>query len=114
MYFIISKEREKETPDPLMIDKWERELQMWDARLNDIIRGVRPMGVVAYAMVTAAGISKDSAIAKAKARANEVKTLISNSLNVDTEILKADEMLRCFEWQRFLPTTIQELEEQVT
>ncbi|MEM4367365.1 MAG: hypothetical protein QW035_04555 [Candidatus Anstonellales archaeon] len=109
----ISRERDKEQPDPILLDKMERELQMWDARLNDLLKGLRPMGVMAFAMTTASALSKDAAIAAVRSRVSEVKSVIGNALNVDVEQLKADDMLKCFEWEKFLPVTPQDLEDQV-
>lgn len=109
----ISREKDKDNPDPLLIDKWERELQIWTNNLQDLIRGVRPMGVVSFVMVSAAGLSKEAAASVARRRAEEVTSVIGNALNVDTEILRAEDMIRCFEWQRFLPTEIVDLENQL-
>ena len=71
------------------------------------------MGIIAYAMTTAAGISKDSAITSVRAQAEQVRTAISNSLNVEVKWLSGDEMLKCFEWEKFFPVTIMELEEAI-
>ncbi|MBI2079313.1 hypothetical protein HYT84_00990 [Candidatus Micrarchaeota archaeon] len=71
------------------------------------------MGVIAYAMTTAAGVSKEGAIASVKAQATELKTVLANALNVEVEWLTADEMLKCFEWEKFFPTSPTELEETI-
>ena len=97
----------------LKIDKYEREVAVWDLQLNKLIKGIKPMGVVAYAMTCASGVSKEGAMASVKAQANELKTVLANALNVDIEWLAADEMLRCFEWEKFYPVTVQDLEESV-
>lgn len=109
----LSREKEKPEPDVLRIDKYEREVALWEGQLNKLIRGVKPMGVIAFAMTTGVGISKEAAIAAANAQANELKTVLANALNVEVEQLKADDMLKCFEWEKFIPTTAQELEEAV-
>jgi hypothetical protein len=109
----LARERDKSQPDVLKIDKYEREAAVWDNQLTRLIKGVKPMGVIAYAMTTAADISKEAAIAKARAQASEIKTVLANSLNVEVVTLTGDEMLKCFEWERFYPTTVQELEESV-
>jgi hypothetical protein len=107
----LARERDKPEPDVLKIDKLEREVSHWDLQLNKLIKGVKPMGVVAYAMTTAAGVSKEGAIAATKAQAAELTTVLANALNVEVKWLKGDEMLKCFEWEKFYPTTPQELEE---
>lgn len=109
----LSRERDKPQPDPLKIDRHERELAQWDNQLTRLIKGVKPMGVIAYAMTTAAGISKEAAIAKSRVQAQELRTLLANSLNVEVAPLQGDEMLKCFEWEMFYPTTVQEIEESV-
>lgn len=109
----LSREREKSEADVLKIDRYEREVDKWNSELNKIIKGVKPMGVVAYAMTSAAGVSKEGAIASVKAQAAELKTVLANALNVEVETLTADEMLRCFEWERFFPITPTDLEDSM-
>jgi len=109
----LARERDKGEPDVLKIDKFEREVAVWDNELNKLIKGVKPMGVVAYAMTTAVGVSKDAAMAAAKAQANELRTVLANALNVEVELLTGDEMLKCFEWEKFMPVTAQDLEESM-
>ncbi|MEK6978971.1 MAG: hypothetical protein AABW86_02015 [Candidatus Micrarchaeota archaeon] len=109
----LAREREKPEPDVLRIDKYEREVALWDLQLNKLVKGIKPMGVIAYAMTTATGVSKEGAIAGVKVQANELKSILANSLNVEVEWLTADEMLKCFEWERMMPTSPQELEESV-
>ncbi|MBI5222914.1 hypothetical protein HY990_00675 [Candidatus Micrarchaeota archaeon] len=109
----LSRERDKPQPDVIKIDRYERELAMWDVQLNKLIKGVKPMGVVAYAQTTAADISKEGAAARAKEQAKTLKTVLANSLNVEIEFLTGDQMLKCFEWERFYPITPADLEEAV-
>ncbi|MEM2949292.1 MAG: hypothetical protein QXT05_02760 [Candidatus Bilamarchaeaceae archaeon] len=109
----LQREREKPEPDALKIDKYEREVAHWDAQLNKLIKGVKPMGIIAYAMTTASGLSKEAAIAAVRAQASELKTVLANALNVEVVNLTADEMLKCFEWERFYPVSPHELEESV-
>ncbi|MFN7991852.1 MAG: hypothetical protein U0R44_06895 [Candidatus Micrarchaeia archaeon] len=109
----LARERDKPAPDVLKIDKFEREVAIWDNQLTRLIKGVKPMGVVAYAQTTAVGLSKDAAMASARTQANELKTVLANALNVEVVNLTGDEMLKCFEWEKFFPTTPQELEESV-
>ncbi len=109
----LARERDKPQPDVLKIDKYEREVAMWDAQLQRLIKGVKPMGVVAYAQTTAVGVSKEAAIAAVRTQARELQTLLSNSLNVEVYKLTGDEMLKCFEWEHAFPVTPQQLEEAV-
>ncbi len=109
----LARERDKSQPDVLKIDKFEREVAIWDAQLTKLIKGVKPMGVIAYAQTTATGLSKDAATAQVRSQANELKTVLANALNVEVVVLTGDEMMKCFEWERFFPTSPQELEESV-
>lgn len=109
----LARERDKAQADVLKIDKYEREVAVWDNQLTRLIKGVKPMGVIAYAQTTAVGISKEAAIAGARSQANELKTVLANALNVEVVSLTGDEMLKCFEWEKFFPITPQELEESV-
>jgi len=109
----LSRERDKPDPDVLKLDKYEREVAHWDAQLNKLIKGVKPMGVLAYAMTTATGISKEAALAAVRSQASELRTVLANALNVEVVPLSGDEMLKCFEWEKFYPATTQELEESV-
>lgn len=109
----LARERDKGQPDVLRMDKLEREVAIWDNQLTKLIKGVKPMGVIAFAQTTAVGLSKDAAMATARSQANELKTVIANALNVEVVSLSGDEMLKCFEWDKFFPTTVQEMEESV-
>ena len=109
----LSREREKAEADVLKLDRFEREVQHYDMELNKLIKGVKPMGVLAYAMTTAAGVSKESAIATVRTQANELRTVLANALNVEVLQLTGDEMLKCFEWDKFYPTSPKDLEEAV-
>ena len=110
----LARERDKGEPDVLKIDRYEREVAVWDVQLQKLIKGIKPMGVVAYAMTTASGVSKDGAMAAAKAQAKEISTTLATSLNVEVKWLSGAEMLKCFEWEKFFPVTPQDLEDSMT
>jgi hypothetical protein len=109
----LARERDKSQADVLRVDKLEREVAIWDNQLTRLIKGVKPMGIVAYAQTCAVGLSKDAAMAQARNQANELKTVLANALNVEVVNLSGEEMLKCFEWEKFFPITAQELEESV-
>ncbi len=109
----LARERDKPQPDVLRIDKYEREVAIWDNQLQRLIKGVKPMGIIAYAQTCSVGLSKDAAVALARTQANELKTVLANALNVEVVTLTGDQMLKCFEWEKFFPITAQELEESV-
>jgi len=110
----LSREMEKPEPDVLKVDRFEREKQMWEAQLQRLISGVRPMGSVCYVMTTATGVTKDAALSSSKVQANELRATISNALNVEVMLLSGEEMKKCFDWEFFLPPTVKELEEQIS
>ena len=109
----LNKEREKPNPDVLAIDKYEKTVAYYDLQLNRIIRGEKPMAVIAYASSTATGPSQEAAIAAVRSQASELKTSISNALNVEVTWLTADEMLKCIEWRLFAPITVEEMKNSV-
>ncbi|MEM3030318.1 MAG: hypothetical protein QXH27_01155 [Candidatus Micrarchaeia archaeon] len=110
----LSREMEKPEPDVLKVDRYEREKGMWDAMLQRLMSGVRPMGSVCYVMTTATGVTKDAALAAARAQANELRATIANALNVEVVPLTGEDMKRCFDWEFTLPPTVKELEEQIS
>ena len=109
----LAREKEKGEPDVLRIDKFEREVAMWDGQLARISTGIKPMGAVTYMMTTAQGVSKEAAMAAALNQASELRATVSNALNCEVNIVTGEEMRKCFEWEFFLPTTEKETEEAV-
>jgi hypothetical protein len=110
----LSRERDKPEPDVLRMDKLEREVGEWSGKLDEIIKGVKPMGIIGYASTTAVGVSEDAAIAGARTQSRELITQLANALNVEVDILQGEQMLRCFEWETFFPINPQELQEAIS
>ncbi|MFH1447724.1 MAG: hypothetical protein ABIG39_02575 [Candidatus Micrarchaeota archaeon] len=110
----LAREKEKPEPDVLRIDKFEREVSMWDSQLARIASGVKPMGAICYLMTTAKGVSKEAAIAASLNQANELRATISNALNTEVSLVNGEEMRKCFEWEFFLPTDEKDVEEAVS
>jgi hypothetical protein len=109
----LARERDKPDPDVLKLDRYEREVAMWEAHINRLTQGIKPMGLISYVMTTATGVSKEAATAAAKSQGNELRATLANALNVEIVPLKADEMLRCFEWEHMIPPTPQDVEASV-
>ncbi len=109
----LGREREKPDPDVLKLDRYEKEVTMCEQQLHRLVSGFKPMGAITYVMTTAMGISKESATAAAKAQAAELKATLSNALNVEVVMLQGDEMLRCFDWERFIPPNAEAMENSV-
>ena len=109
----LSRERDKSDPDVLNLDRFEREVAMWESEIEKMAKGFKPMAAVSYIMTTADGVSKESAIAAVKSQANELRATVSNALNAEVDELSGDEMLRCFEWEYMIPNSAEKLGEQV-
>jgi len=106
----LSREREKSEPDVLTLDRLEKEVAMWESQLNRIISGERPMGLIAYAMTTGVGVTKDAAVAVSKNQAAELKMLLANALNIEVAYLFGEDMKKCYEMEYQIPPTIKEAE----
>lgn len=91
----------------------DREIAMYTRQLDRISSGERPIEVIAYCSTTAFGLTKEEALAKARRQAKEVSTILSGSLSADVAELSDLEMLKCFEWDRFFPTSAEELKDEV-
>jgi hypothetical protein len=101
----------KENSDEVV--RLDREIAMYTRQLDRITSGEKPVELVAYASTTAFGLTKDEAIQRVKRQAKEVKTILSSSLATDVVDLADLDMLRCFEWDKFFPTTKEELADEV-
>ncbi len=109
----LSKELQKPAPDPITVDAYKREIAKWEHELDKLVKGYRPMAVAAYAMTTAVGVTKEAAIEKARAHARELEAVLTNALNVEVTHLTADEMLKAFEWEHFIPPSLKALDESI-
>jgi hypothetical protein len=106
----LQREREKAEPDPITIDRLEKEIAMYEQQLARISAGERPLGLIAYAMTTGTGITKEAAVAVAKNQAAELKTLLANALNVEVTHLYGEDMKKCYEMEAMIPPTTKEME----
>ena len=109
----LAREREKPDPDVLKMDRYEKEVAMYEAQIHRLVSGFKPMGAITYVMTTAVGLSKEAATAAAKTQSNELRATISNALNVQVVPLQGDEMLKCFEWEHIIPPSASSMEEAV-
>ncbi len=109
----LSRERDKQEPDVLKIDRYEREVSMWENQIAKLTRGIKPMGSIAYIMTSATGVSKEAALAAAKSQANEIRATVANALNVDVVPLTGEEMKTCFDWEHVIPPSEKDAESQV-
>lgn len=91
----------------------DRELAYWNRLLDRITQGERPVEVIAFASTTAFGLTRDEALSRVSRQSKELKTILSSSLGCDVRHLKDLEMLKCFEWEYFFPTTQEEIKDHL-
>ena len=95
------------------IVRLDREIAMWNRLLDRITHGERPIEIIAFASTTAFGLTKEEAVSKVRRQSKEIKTILSSSLGSDVAELVDKDMLRCFEWELFFPTSHEELRDEV-
>ena len=107
---LLSSNPTKHSGDIARID---REIVMWNRQLDKLSNGELPLETVFYIQTTAKSPSKENAIQKVTNQAKELKTLISSSMNMSCYNLTGEDMLKCFEWERFIPTNDTEFVDMV-
>lgn len=93
--------------------KLDREIAMYNRLLDRFTHGERPIELIAFASTTSFGLTKEEAAGKVRRQAREIKTILSSSLGSDVTDLIDQDMLRCFEWEVFFPTTSEELKDEI-
>ena len=91
--------------------RMDRELAYWNRLLDRITQGERPVEVIAFATTTAFGLTREEAVSRVTRQSKELKTILSSSLGCDVRDLSDLEMLKCFEWDYFFPTTPEEIKD---
>jgi len=89
--------------------RMDRELAYWNRLLERITQGERPVEILSFASTTAFGLTRDEAHSRASRQSKELRTILSSSLGCDVRDLADLEMLKCFEWELFFPTTQEEM-----
>lgn len=105
-----SKYTKDSSSESIMLD---REIAMYNRLLDKITHGERPVEIIAFASTTSFGLTREEAIAKVNRQAKELKTILSSSLGSDIHDLADRDMLRCFEWDIFLPASTEEMHDEV-
>jgi len=93
--------------------RMDRELAYLNRLLDRITSGERPVEVIAFATTTAFGLTRDEALSRVSRQAKELKTILSSSLGCDVRDLTDMEMLKCFEWEYFFPTSQEEIKDEL-
>ncbi len=98
---------------PEDVIRYDREIAMWNRLLDRFGKGVRPVEVIEFASTTAFGLTREEAVSRVNRQSKEVRTMLSSSLGCDVRELKDLEMLKCFEWELFFPTTEEEVRDEL-
>jgi hypothetical protein len=104
----LASERDKPTPDQILIEKYEREITMWDNMVSKLSIGDKPISNFAYIMTTGSGSTPEMALVVAKAQANDIRSTISTTLGVEVTLLTGDDMKKCFDWEYIIPPVFKE------
>ncbi len=91
----------------------DREIAYWNRLLERITQGERPVEMVSFASTTSFGLTRDEALARASRQSKELKTILSSSLGCDVTELSDLDMIKCFQWDFFSPTTQEEIKDSV-
>lgn len=92
--------------------RMDRELNYLNRLLDKFGSGDKPVEVISFASTTASGLTKEEAITKATRQAKELKTIISSSLACEVRELVDLEMINCFEWEKFQPSSNEEFQDR--
>jgi hypothetical protein len=92
--------------------RMDRELAYLNRLLDRITQGERPVELVSFASTTAFGLTREEAVARVARQAKELKTILSSSLGCDVRELNDTDMIKCFEWDFFFPTTQEEVRDE--
>jgi len=111
---VVEAKKSKETK--LAADegmRMDRELAYWNRLLDRITQGERPVEIISFASTTSFGLTRDEALSRVSRQAKELKTILSSSLGCDVKELTDLDMLKCFEWDYFFPTTQEEIRDEL-
>ncbi len=92
--------------------KLEREIESYTTQIRRLTSGEKPMKVVAWALTTASGLTREEALQRARSQAQEATAVLSGSLSASVVPLKGEELLRAVEWQKFIPIGKEDLDDQ--
>ncbi len=92
--------------------RMDRELAYWNRLLERITQGERPVELIAFASTTSFGLTREEAVSKVSRQAKELRTILSSSLGCDVRELSDLDMIKCFEWDSFFPTTQEEMRDE--
>ncbi|MEM4348573.1 MAG: hypothetical protein QXN37_03320 [Candidatus Anstonellaceae archaeon] len=91
----------------------KREIAMWDRQIERLSSGRMPLEVLFCLSTTASGLTKEEAIARANAQAEELSVVVGGALSCEVVRLKGEEMKKCFWWDFFGPSDREELADEL-
>jgi hypothetical protein len=91
----------------------EREIGMWNRQYEKLTSGEKPLEMVFYLSTTASGMTKEEAITRARTQADELSVVVGSALSCEIDVLRGEEMKKCFWWDFFGPTDSDELHDQL-
>lgn len=95
------------------ITKLDREIAKWNRLLDRLMHGEKSVELVAFASTSAFGLTRDEAVSRASRQAKELKTILSSSMGCEVHDLVDTDMLQCFEWDYFVPSTSEEIKDEI-
>jgi len=93
--------------------RMDREIAKWNRLLDRMTQGERAIELISFASTTSFGITRDEAVSKVARQAKELNTILSSSLGCDMKELVDLDMIRCFEWEHFAPTSSEEIKDEI-
>ncbi|MEM4554273.1 MAG: hypothetical protein QXT25_00280 [Candidatus Anstonellaceae archaeon] len=91
----------------------KREIAMWDRQIQRLSSGRMPLEVLFCLSTTASGTTKEEAIARANAQAEELSVVVGSALSCEVVRLKGEEMKKCFCWDFFGPSDREKLADEI-
>ena len=91
----------------------DREIAMWSRQIERLTGGEKPLEMVFYLSTTASGLTKEEAIARARAQGDELSVVVGSALSCEIVPLAGEEMKRCFWWDFFGPADRDDLQDQM-
>jgi hypothetical protein len=95
------------------ITKLDREIAKWNRLLDRLMHGEKSIELIAFASTSAFGLTRDEAVSRASRQAKELKTILSSSMGAEVHDLVDRDMLQCFEWDYFVPSSSEEVKDDI-
>jgi len=110
---VAEDKRSKIPPNSPDTARLDREISMWNRLIKRVTGGDRPVELVAYVSTVSQAITKEDVLSRVNRQAKEVSTILSSSLGCDVVPVYDLDMIRLFEWEKFFPTTMEELKDEL-